>query len=323
MFAAMLHLPPRTMRPRQPLYTRRMAPLQSLPVFFDPRMVAPNTAFSPSARKPAQVIESWRKLELPMLELAVKPATVDELAGAHDRRYVERVLAGEAVNGFGNRDLAVAASLRFTTGAMLAATRLAVALRLPTAIAPCSGFHHAGYARGGGFCTFNGLMVAATAVHAEGLAQRVGILDCDMHDGNGTDDIIAALGASSWVRHFSAGSMFGRHDDARDFLACWLPKALDAMSDCDIVLYQAGADPHVDDPFGGFLDTAQLRQRDQYVFSALRARQIPVVWNLAGGHQIEPDGSIPRVLEIHDQTFFESAVTHLEHESLGFGEGAM
>jgi acetoin utilization deacetylase AcuC-like enzyme len=323
MFSDMFHLPPRSHRPRRPLYTRRMAPLQSLPVFFDRRMVPPLHALSPDARKPAEVIESWRRLELPLLELAVTPATVDELARAHERRYVERVLAGRAANGFGKRDLEVASSLRFTSGAMLAATRLATALRLPAAIAPCAGFHHAGYAHGGRFGTFNGLMVAATAVHAEGLAQRVGILDCDMGYGSGTDEIIEELGASSWVRHFTAGATFGRGGDAREFLSSWLPKALEAMRDCDVVLYQAGAEPRVDGPLGGLLDTEQLCERDNRVFRELSAWQIPVVWSVAGGYDLELDRSIARVLASHDSTLVESAVAHLEHEALGFGEGAM
>jgi acetoin utilization deacetylase AcuC-like enzyme len=68
--------------------------------------------------------------------------------------------------------------------------------------------------------------------------------------------------------------------------------------------YQAGADPHVDDPLGGFLDTQQLYDRDQRVFRAARAHRLPMVWNLAGGYQ-EP---LRRVLDIHDNT----ARAHLE-----------
>jgi acetoin utilization deacetylase AcuC-like enzyme len=77
------------------------------------------------------------------------------------------------------------------------------------------------------------------------------------------------------------------------------------MFDCDIVLYQAGADPHVSDPYGGWLTTPELRRRDAMVFDALSSHKVPVVWNLAGGYQVEPDGSIPKVLEVHDNTMAE------------------
>jgi acetoin utilization deacetylase AcuC-like enzyme len=68
--------------------------------------------------------------------------------------------------------------------------------------------------------------------------------------------------------------------------------------DCDLLMYQAGADPHVDDPLGGFLTTEQLTRRDEIVFSVARTLGIPVVWNLAGGYQ-EP---VYEVLKIHNNT---------------------
>ena len=68
------------------------------------------------------------------------------------------------------------------------------------------------------------------------------------------------------------------------------------------MIYQAGADPHVDDPLGGWRTTEQLRERDARVFAGVRKAGMPIVWNLAGGYQQEPGGSIPRVLDIHDNT---------------------
>lgn len=82
------------------------------------------------------------------------------------------------------------------------------------------------------------------------------------------------------------------------------------MAECDIVLYQAGADPHVNDP-GGWLTTEQLQQRDAIVFEAFAANKLPVVWNLAGGYQVNRDGSIPKVLEIHDNTMRECVRVYL------------
>lgn len=274
-----------------------------LPVFFSPAMVAPSASFSPSAEKPAQVVASWRRRGLPLHIHEPVPVTPVELALAHDRRHVDDILACRKPNGFGNRSAAVAASVPLTTGAMLSAARHVVA-RGGAACAPCSGFHHAGWQSAEGFCTFNGLMVTACVLRAEGLVQRVGILDCDMHYGNGTDEIIERLGAHAWVRHFTAGRRYCRPDQAREFLDR-LPFVVEAMQDCDVILYQAGADPHVDDPLGGWLTTDQLRARDACVFDTVRRLGKPIVWNLAGGYQKEPDGSIPKVLDIHDNTAIE------------------
>jgi acetoin utilization deacetylase AcuC-like enzyme len=278
-----------------------------IPVFFSNTMVAPNAAsFSPSASKPGQVVASWQRLGLPLRLLEPTPATPDELALAHDRAYVEGVLACRRDNGFGNRSREVAASLPFTTGAMLSAARHVLASGERIAAAPCSGFHHARHDRGAGFCTFNGLMVTAAALRREGRVRRIGILDLDMHFGDGTEEILDRLDARSWVRHFTGGGSYGSPSQAPAFFAA-LPRVLEGMRDCDLVLYQAGADPHIDDPLGGWLTTAQLAQRDAMVFETLLGLGVPVVWNLAGGYQREPDGSIPKVLEIHDNTMLACA----------------
>ena len=81
-----------------------------------------------------------------------------------------------------------------------------------------------------------------------------------------------------------------------------------------LVLYQAGADTHVDDPLGGMLTSEQMRVRDRAVFRAGRAMGIPVAWNLAGGYQIEVDGTIPRVVALHLATFGEASVSGIASE---------
>lgn len=276
-----------------------------IPVFYTPKMVAGSERASPSAGKPAAVVASWKeKFSIEIIEPA--PVTVDDLARAHDRKFVEDVLACRASNGFGSRLREVADSLLYTSGAMRAAARRAIETR-SAAAAPCSGFHHAGHARAEGFCTFNGLMVTALALKEEKLVQRVGILDLDMHYGNGTDNIIRARDCEDWVLHFTAGIEWHRPAQAREFLSEKLPDVLEWFRDklVDIVLYQAGADSHIDDPYGGWLTTAELRERDAMVFDYLSARDIPVAWNLAGGYQVEKDGGIPKVLEIHDNTMRE------------------
>jgi acetoin utilization deacetylase AcuC-like enzyme len=126
-----------------------------------------------------------------------------------------------------------------------------------------------------------------------------------MHDGDGTDAILDRLGARGWVTHFNTGARWGLPAEAKDFLAA-LPDVARSMRDCDVVLFQAGADPHVEDPLGGWLTTPELRARDRLVFESFASLGVPVAWNLAGGYQREPDGSIPKVLEIHANTAREA-----------------
>ena len=63
-------------------------------------------------------------------------------------------------------------------------------------------------------------------------------------------------------------------------------------------MYQAGADPHVNDPLGGDLTTEQMLERDRIVFKFAKNNNIPIVWNLAGGYQKD----FSKVLEIHENT---------------------
>lgn len=267
-------------------------------VFYSKRMLADSESFSPSASKPAEVVNSWKTLGILMDIVEPAPVTVDQLALAHDRAFVEGVLSGARKNGFGNRSPAIAASLPYTTGAMLAAAREAL-LNGRVAVAPCSGFHHAGYDEAGGFCTFNGLMVTACALRLEGLAETVGILDFDEHWGDGTEEILKYLNAD-WITHYSAGATWHSREQATHFLAA-IPRIVATMANCDVILYQAGADPHLDDPLGGWLTTAQLRKRDRAVFESARKLDVPIAWNLAGGYQTP----LSKVLRIHDNTMLE------------------
>ena len=279
------------------------AKLDAIPVFYTPLMVAEAGSFSPSASKPRSAVESWRKLDIPLNVKAPEPANVQDLARAHLPAFVDAVLSCRSDNGFGNRSKAVAASLPYTSGAMLAAAREALR-NGRVAVAPCSGFHHAGYANAGGFCTFNGLMVTAMALHASGEATRVGILDFDQHHGDGTDNIIDRL-RIDWINHYSAGEHYGFATEARRFLSS-ISGLVGAMKSCDVILYQAGADPHIDDPLGGWLTTEQLYERDLLVFQAAAALEIPVAWNLAGGYQTP----LRKVLRIHDGTMRACAAVY-------------
>lgn len=91
-------------------------------VFYDDRQsVAHNTSFSPSAGKPRKVLESWRKLGIPFETVSFEPLTAEEIALAHDRAFVDGVLACRKPNGFANRNPHVAKALPWVCGSMVAA----------------------------------------------------------------------------------------------------------------------------------------------------------------------------------------------------------
>ena len=285
-----------------------MANLSHIPVFYSEAMVVSIESFSPSAAKPRAVVDSWGRLGVPIDVMAPTPVSRTELARAHSPGYVDGILAGRIQNGFGTTDASVAASLLFTSGAMLSAAREALR-NGQVAVAPCSGFHHANYSRAGGFCTFNGLMVTALALQASGEARRVGILDFDEHYGDGTDAIMKRL-EIDWIRHYTAGGEYGNPSQVEEFLAR-IPELVSEMTDCDVLLYQAGADPHVDDPLGGWLSTDELAERDRRVFEAAASIGLPVAWNLAGGYQ----SPLRRVLDIHDNTLLACAAVYVAGRS--------
>lgn len=269
-------------------------------VFYRPEQTACNMGtFSPSAHKPAQVVQDWlvRGLIQECDVLGFDPVTRTDFKRAHDAAFVDGVLNLSIDNGFGNRSAQVAASLPYTSGSLLAAAHHALD-HSAHVCSPTSGFHHAGYGFAEGFCTFNGLMVTALALLEQGAARSIGILDCDVHYGNGTDDIARQLGVKG-VRHHTMGAHFHHPADASTFER-WLDRALEDCRSVDLLIYQAGADPHVNDPLGGVLTGVQMAKRDHAVFSAFRGR--PLVWNLAGGYQRDANGGIDPVLKLHRAT---------------------
>jgi len=273
-------------------------------IFYNEKQVAKNEdAFSPSAYKPKIITEYWKDAGLPVEIIRSGPVSEIDLCLAHNPAYVQAVLNCKKENGFYNKDPEVAESLPYTSGSLYHAAKNAIKLKTATC-SPTSGFHHAGYDRGGGYCTFNGLVVTALKLKTEGLATKVGILDCDQHYGNGTDEIIEELGLK-WIDHLTVGARRYTARHAEFFLRSLPDFIRHTFAGCEVILYQAGADPHVDDPLGGWLTTKQLAERDRIVFETLKDMKVPVAWNFAGGYQKEKDGSIPKVIEIHTNTLLE------------------
>lgn len=282
--------------------------MAKLKVFYDYRQSSPKAVASPSATKPALLAKRWQEKYFNQVELAsFQPVKVEDFYLAHARQHVDDVLNCKKPNGFEDSSPLVAATFPWTTGSMLAAAQEALNSKTFTC-SLTSGFHHAGYATCRGYCTFNGLVVTAVKLLQAGV-KKVGIVDCDVHYGDGTEELIEHHILYEQVRHYTLGA-----EDRNQFYwtgnpvwggdaraEAWLnrfPEILAKFQDCQIILYQAGADVHVEDPYGGALTTDQMIRRDRWVFQAFKKLGIPLAWNLAGGYQTP----IEKVLQLHDNT---------------------
>jgi acetoin utilization deacetylase AcuC-like enzyme len=229
-------------------------------------------------------------------------ATDQQLHRVHDPVYVRRVREGLLDErelrriGFPWSPAMVERSLR-SAGATVEACRAAMSDGVAVNLA--GGTHHAFADRGEGFCVFNDSAVAARAMQAEGLASRVVVIDCDVHQGNGTAAIFAGdptvftfsiHGASNYPYRKEASDLDvavpdGTGDDG--YLAALdaaLPLVLD-LADARLAVYVSGADPHENDRFGRLKLTADgLAERDRRVFEACRAASLPVAVSMAGGY---------------------------------------
>lgn len=263
-------------------------------IFYNEKQqVESNSSFSPSAGKPKKVLEDWKKWNLPIRVISPSPLTRSDMALAHDPEYIKGVLDCKVSNGFGNKKKEVANSLPWTTGSLASAAQFAVKNRYH-AVSLTSGFHHSCYSNGGGFCTLNGLVIAAQLLKLHGYVKRVGILDLDQHYGNGTDDIIKKLDLD-YIEHYTLGGHNWNPSNADKFLEK-LPEIFDdKFRDVDVLIIQLGADSSADDPLGGVFSIKQIRQRDRKVFELCKKLNLPFVWNLAGGYQ----DRFENVLSIH------------------------
>lgn len=228
-----------------------------------------------SLSKPKRVIEASMYSE--DQRVLSEPVTRDELLTVHDPKYVDDVLQLRAKNGFGGIEQRVLDHVLAANGAMMEAARLALKNPGHPVLAPVSGFHHAGYAWGHGYCTFNGLALAARQANGG----RVLILDGDGHYGDGTDSVLNTL--RNQGMRWAANVM----NVTRMTRTTWYHKIFNALraGRWDLIIYQAGADAHEADPYGvGYLTDTDWRSRDELVFGAAMQSRTPIVWNLAGGY---------------------------------------
>jgi acetoin utilization deacetylase AcuC-like enzyme len=283
--------------------------MRNLNVFYSPHQtVTNNVSFSPSAAKPEQVVKLFSKNPRINIVHDWEPLTREEICIAHDPEFVNDVLDLRRSNGFGNTLSSIAKSLPYTNGSFLRAAEYAWENNT-AAMSPTSGFHHSGFDSCHGFCTFNGLMIAAFQLWKTSSIQKLGIVDFDAHYGDGTQDILDNFdGAKNFIEHYSFGGV-GNHGMNFDKWLDNLPNKLhEQFSKCDMLFYQAGADPHIDDPLGGYLTTEQMAHRDEIVFKFARKFNTPIVWNLAGGYQTP----LAKVLKLHENTLHACIDNYLD-----------
>jgi acetoin utilization deacetylase AcuC-like enzyme len=243
-------------------------------------------------------------------------ATAAQLALAHDPDYVQRVCDGR-LSAAEQRDIGfpwspamVERSLR-STGATISASRAALADGLAVNLA--GGTHHAFRDRGQGYCVFNDSAVAARVMQAEGRARRVVIVDCDVHQGNGTAAILAddpsiftfsIHGAHNFPFKKESSDLdinLADRTGDEDYLMA-LERGLDealGRASADLAIYLAGADPYVGDRIGRLaLSMDGLARRDHLVLATCRSAGLPVAVTMAGGYARELDD----VVAIHTRT---------------------
>jgi acetoin utilization deacetylase AcuC-like enzyme len=243
-------------------------------------------------------------------------ATDAEITRVHCPRYLERVvqgtLAAEEIRaiGFPWSERMVERSRR-SSGATLAAAREALTRGWSANLA--GGTHHAFRDHGEGFCVFNDAAIAARAMQAEAGLQRVAIVDCDVHQGNGTAAIFAGdESVFTFSIHGARNFPFAKEssdldielaDGTGDDEYLWhLERGIDETLERarpQLAFYLAGADPYEDDRLGRLkLTKAGLARRDALVLERLAARGIPVAIAMAGGYARDIEDSV----EIHANT---------------------
>ncbi|MEO6845839.1 MAG: histone deacetylase [Chthoniobacterales bacterium] len=297
-----------------------------LTAFYDPGFAISLGDHIMPMRKFAMVakgVESFPDVHL----VSPDPATEEDILRVHTLDYAKAIRNGEP--------RALAESQKFpwspklypsvclTNGAVIAAGKQAVRDGASAALA--SGFHHSFADHGEGFCTFNGLIVAAEKLRAEGVIQSLAILDLDLHYGNGTASLCVTR---PWVYALSIyGNDYAEnipyrdvstrhHEDGENHFSVAIPNNADGADmdrlltenlprllkngRPDLLLYQAGADPLRDDPYSPLnLSHEDLYRRDLQVFEFAKENQLPVAWVLAGGYT--PDTT--KVVEAHVNTF--------------------
>jgi acetoin utilization deacetylase AcuC-like enzyme len=268
-----------------------------------------------------------RKFELVrdrlLSEGTLRPDEISEPAAAkpeqallvHTEDYVSRLCAGALTPkelrrlGLPWSESLVRRSF-YATGGTIAAARIALIEGYASNLA--GGTHHSFADRGEGFCVLNDVAIAIRVLRDEGLIRRAAIVDCDVHQGNGTATIFTgdddaftfSLHGANNYPLFKAQSTLdvelrdGTTDD--EYLKC-LTSHLPAVFafEPDLVFYLAGAYPYAGDKLGRLALTVDgLQHRDRCVLRECYEREVPVATVMSGGYGKDINDTI----EIHCNT---------------------
>ena len=265
-------------------------------VFYSPDYVASGTSFD-TTRKAGWITESLAKKPIAGVELiAPEPLSLDQIAAVHDRAYVEAVHSGKPKDlaqsqGF-DWDPGMWRAAAASNGGVVAAARSALKEGVSGSLS--SGLHHARRECGAAYCTFNGLVIAAATVIAEGTGSVL-IIDLDAHCGGGTHSMIEETDRiqqvdisvnavdAYWMNH---GNSLDLVRDAEKYLPT-IRERLDGITrSFDLILYNAGMDPDERCQVGGLsgINAGMLRRREQIVFEWAKSRNTPIAFVLAGGY---------------------------------------
>ena len=250
-----------------------------------------------------QLLKDWVDLHVPETRcFSPMPCALETLTATHHPAYVEGFQTGtldqKAIREIG---LPWSEGLRDRTllalGRSIQTCELAREFGLASHLA--GGTHHAHYDRGSGFCIYNDLAVSARYLVSQGLASRVLIFDCDVHQGDGTAAILAN-DAHTFTCSIHAEKNFpvrkvdsdldvncpdGMTDDAYVRLVLETLDSVIASWHPDFVIYDAGSDVHVDDALGRLSVTTEgLYARDYGVISRIRGLGIPCATVIGGGY---------------------------------------
>jgi len=237
-------------------------------------------------------------------------ASDEELARAHDLDYIRQIshgtLAEKAMKAIGFPwSPGMVERSRRSAGATLCACRAALEDGVSANLA--GGTHHAFRDRGEGFCVFNDAAVAARAIQAEGRASRILVLDCDVHQGNGTAAILRGdESIFTFSMHGARNFPFEKEESdldielpdgcSDDAYLLRLDEGLSTAFDLarpDLVIYLAGADPYRDDRLGRLgLSIEGLLERDRRVFAHAKSLGAPVAMAMAGGYARQIDDTV-------------------------------
>lgn len=250
-------------------------------------------------------------------DLGVPPGVTDgEITRVHCPDYLQRVACGALSPAEQNAiglpwSQPLVERSRRSSGATLAAAREALTRGWGANLA--GGTHHAFRDRGEGFCVFNDAAIASRALQAEAGLTRIAVIDCDVHQGNGTAAIFAGDDSVfTFSIHGARNFPFAKEssdldvelaDGTGDDEYLWhLERALDETlerSRPQLAFYLAGADPYEGDRLGRLkLTKAGLARRDERVLGTLASRHIPVAIAMAGGYARDIEDSV----DIHANT---------------------